>query len=119
MTQTDIPTSAMEPFNAGRAAFRLLFDFGVMLSCFSSSANKRVLDFGAGTGWISEFLSRSGYEVYAIDIDEGSPASIQSRILADRRLNPMTITIVRANGMALPFPNGFFRIYVVSTRFII
>src|SRR5687767_1640162 len=79
MTQTDIPLSAMEPFNVGRSSFRLLFDFGVMLSCFSSAPKKRVLDFGAGTGWISEFLARLGYEVYAIDVDRGTPGAGHSR----------------------------------------
>ncbi len=108
MAQADIPISAMEPFNVGRSTFRLLFDFGVMLSCFSNSTNKRVLDFGAGTGWISEFLARLGYDVYAIDIDEGMPASIQARALADRRLDLKSITMVNGSGMKLPFPNGFF-----------
>ena|SRR5688572_20508126 len=106
MTQTDIPLSAMKPFNVGRSSFRLLFDFGVMLSCFSSAHNKRVLDFGAGTGWISEFLARLGYEVYAIDVDRGTPAAIRSRVLADRRLNLKSITTVIGSGMSLPFPDG-------------
>lgn len=108
MTQTDVPISAMEPFNVGRSTFRLLFDFGVMVSCFSSSPNKRVLDFGAGTGWISEFLARLGYEVYSIDVDTGMPASIRARAFADRRLDRMSITAVIGSGMDLPFPDGFF-----------
>ncbi len=108
MAEPEIPTSAMEPFNVGRSTFRLLFDFGVMLSCFSSSPNKRVLDFGAGTGWISEFLARLGYEVYALDIDKGMPASIHARASADRRLASTSITPVTGSGMNLPFPNGFF-----------
>ena len=109
MKQTDIPISAMEPFNVGRSTFRLLFDFGVMLSCFSASSNKRVLDFGAGTGWISEFLARLGYEVYAIDIDDDvMPASIRSRVLADRRLDLTSITAVIGSGMDLPFPDELF-----------
>jgi glycosyltransferase involved in cell wall biosynthesis/SAM-dependent methyltransferase len=109
MTQIDIPKWALEPFNVGRSTFRLFFDFGVMLSCFSSSPNKRVLDFGAGTGWLSEFLARMGYEVYAIDVDaDVMPSSIRLRVLADHRLNLKSITPVIGSGMDLPFPNGFF-----------
>lgn len=108
MMHTGVPISAMEPFNVGRSTFRLFFDFGVMLSCFSPSPNKRVLDFGAGKGWISEFLARLGYEVYAIDIDTDMPASIRSRMVADRRLDGMSITAVIGSGMDLPFPSEFF-----------
>ena len=108
MTDTGIPLSAMEPFNVGRSAYRLFFDFGVLLKCFSDSPNKRVLDFGAGTGWISEFLARLGYEVYSIDIDKGMPGSIRFRLSADKRLNSAVIQPVIGSGMALPFPDGFF-----------
>jgi hypothetical protein len=58
-----------EPFCVGRDAARLLFDFAVMLSAFGDHENNRVLDFRCGTGWVSEFLCRAGFEVTGIDID--------------------------------------------------
>ena len=67
----DFPPSTIEPFDVGRSAYRFLFDFGVMLSRFSPSPNKRVLDLSAGTGWISVFLNRMGYEAYSFDFGLG------------------------------------------------
>ena len=67
----DFLPPTIEPFTVGRSAYRLLFDFGGMLSSFSSSPNNRVLDLSAGTGWISVFLNRMGYEAYSFDFGLG------------------------------------------------
>ena len=61
--------STTEPFTAGRATPRLLFDFGVMASLMNPQLfHKPVLDFGAGTGWVSEFCVRMGLPTVAFDI---------------------------------------------------
>src|SRR5207302_9926201 len=79
--------NANEPFDQGRAAWRLFFDFGALLSCFREPAtNKRVLDFACGTGWLSEWLNRMGYDVYALDVDAASRSALELRARFDRRL---------------------------------
>jgi hypothetical protein len=117
MMQTDIPAPATEPFNAGRSTF-LLFDFGVMLSSY------RLLRINGCRFWSRyrldlRILARLGYEVCAIDVDEGMPASIRSRALADRRLNPKALQPLEAVAWICPFLMVSFHIYAVSIHFII
>jgi SAM-dependent methyltransferase len=98
-----------EPFGQGRSAYRLIFDFGAMLSCFREDlSNRRVLDFCAGTGWISEWLARLGYQVSGVDINEDTGNMMQLRAHADVRVNPAQLDFKCADGHALPFEDGAF-----------
>ena len=77
-----------EPFSSGRETSRMLFDFAVMLSCIKKDPNNnKVLDFACGTGWISEFLNRFGFDVYGFDISTGAIEIAKNRVLADKRIN--------------------------------
>ncbi len=96
-----------EPFRAERAAPRMLFDFSAMAACMSAS-RAPVLDFGAGSGWISELVARMGYDVVAYDIHEDIERCVQLRLDADRRLARNAITAVRGSGLRLPFANRHF-----------
>ena len=61
LTASILTPTVTEPFTAGRAASRLLFDFSVMSSLLKPSVLEvPILDFGAGTGWVSEFCARMG-----------------------------------------------------------
>ena len=76
-----------EPFTAGRAASRLLFDFGVMVSLMDQSiSHKPVLDFGAGAGWVSEFCVRMGFRTVAFDIHGDLKACLTNRVQANSRI---------------------------------
>jgi ubiquinone/menaquinone biosynthesis C-methylase UbiE len=99
-----------EPFaRGGRQAARLVFDFGAMLSCFCPDfPNRRVLDFCAGTGWISEWLNRLGYQVTAIDINADGANCLRLRAELDGRVDPANIEFQHADGHALPFEDGRF-----------
>lgn len=98
-----------EPFDAGRSAFRLLFDFGIMLSCFRDGLeNKQVLDFGAGTAWVAEWLNRIGYEVTAFDINKDLPRIGQMRVASDKRVNPNAIHFRCGDGHQMPFASESF-----------
>jgi len=97
-----------EPFGVGRAATRLLFDFAVMLSVLGDHENNRVLDFGCGSGWISEFLCRSGFDVTGVDIDANAEQIFAKRQQADKRIIPSHIRFRRADGHCLPFNDGTF-----------
>jgi ubiquinone/menaquinone biosynthesis C-methylase UbiE len=97
-----------EPFGVGRDAARLLFDFAVMLSAFGAQENNRVLDFGCGTGWISEFLCRSGFDVTGVDIDANAREVFSQRLQADRRLTPTRFRFLHGDGHRLPFNDSTF-----------
>ena len=73
-----------EPFNAGCATPRLLFDFGVMASLIKPTARDYpVLDFGAGIGWVTEFCARMGLQAVAFDIHNDLMACLESGVEAN------------------------------------
>lgn len=47
---------------------RLIHDFAVMLACLAPKPGDRVLDLGAGSCWVSEWLGRFGIRTVSIDI---------------------------------------------------
>jgi hypothetical protein len=66
-TPQDVKHFAQEPFSAGRATGRLLFDFGVMASALKQDLLEHpILDFGSGTTWVSEFLCTDGVQYRVI-----------------------------------------------------
>jgi hypothetical protein len=68
LTQEAVDQLVTEPFAAGRAVPRLLFDFAVMMAATKPSIlDAPILDFGAGTGWISEFCARMGFKSVSFD----------------------------------------------------
>jgi len=76
-----------EPFTAVRAAPRLIFDFGAMVSLLKSTElNRPVLDFGAGSGWISELCVRMGLQTVAFDIHGDLKGCLENRARADARI---------------------------------
>ena len=96
-----------EPFRVGRADFRLVFDFSIMISCFKEDLeNKKIIDFGTGSGWIAEWLNRMGFEVTAVDIERGSTHHCRMRSSFDRRINPESLNCSCADGHRLPFRTG-------------
>lgn len=103
-----IPTIT-EPFTAGRAAPRLLFDFGVMASLLKPSVlDQPVLDFGAGTGWVSEFVARMGLQTVAFDIHGDLQACLEGRAKADNRIDPGLMSFAHGDGHATLFEPGAF-----------
>jgi ubiquinone/menaquinone biosynthesis C-methylase UbiE len=80
-----------------------------MFSCLKDRPdNLKVLDFGAGTGWISEWLNRMGYEVTAFDINEDLPRIGQMRVECDKRVNPDQIHFQCGDGHNMPFEDNTF-----------
>jgi len=97
-----------EPFGVGRNAGRLLFDFAAMLSAFADHDNNHVLDFGCGTGWISEFLCRAGFDVTGVDINTNSEEIFGKRLQTDKRITPSRFRFRHADGHRLSFNDGTF-----------
>jgi SAM-dependent methyltransferase len=108
-TQEVVDQLVTEPFAAGRAVPRLLFDFAVMMAATKPSVlDAPILDFGAGTGWISEFCARMGFESVSFDIHADLERCLHSRIQSDRRIDPNLLSFVQGDGHAMPFESGMF-----------
>jgi SAM-dependent methyltransferase len=87
----------------------MVHDFGAMLACFQASPpNQRVLDFCGGSGWISEWLNRMGYEVSAIDLNADAGNAMRLRAECDTRVNGDALSFVAGDAHTLPFSDGFF-----------
>ena len=105
----NITPTVTEPFTAGRAAPRLLFDFSVMASLLKPSVlDWPILDFGAGTGWISEFCARIGFQSVAFDIHGDLQACLENRAQADCRIDRHLLGFAHGDGHAMPFDPGVF-----------
>ena len=104
-----ITPTATEPFSADRAAPRLLFDFAMMASLLKSSALEwPILDFGAGSGWVSEFCARMGLQTVAFDIHGDLQACLENRAQADCRIDWRLLSFAHGDGHAMPFESGVF-----------
>jgi SAM-dependent methyltransferase len=99
----------IEPFGTGRSAARLLYDFAVMASLMNPAmADRPVLDFGAGSGWISEFCARMGLQVVAFDIHGDLQACLEGRVGADRRIDPGKLSYTHGDGHSMVFDAATF-----------
>ena len=106
---TKINPTVTEPFTAGRATPRLLFDFSVMASLLKPDIlESPILDFGAGTGWVSEFCARMGFQSVAFDIHGDLQACLENRAQADCRINESLLNFAHGDGHAMPFESGAF-----------
>jgi SAM-dependent methyltransferase len=61
-----------KPFSSTAEAPALLINFATMLQGLRLVPGHRVLDFGAGTGWTSRFLTQLGCEVILLDVSESA-----------------------------------------------
>lgn len=97
------PIHTLEPFEAGRSVGRLISDVGAMLSLLApEQLSQPILDYGAGTGWISEFCVRMGFDVVSLDIQEDLGPCLAARAEADLRVDPSKIRYAVADGHAMP-----------------
>jgi len=98
-----------DPFQTGRNATRLLFDFSIATSFLKFDIpNKKILDFACGTGWTAEFLNKLGFDVYGFDIDKEVIKLANDRYNYDQRINPNTLHFSYGDGHDLPFESNLF-----------
>jgi ubiquinone/menaquinone biosynthesis C-methylase UbiE len=98
-----------EPFIAGRDTGRLLHDLGLMISLLNPAMTSLpILDFGAGSCWITETIARMGHRVTAFDIHTDLAGCIDGRVDADRRIDRSLITHATGDGHAMPFAAASF-----------
>ena len=98
-----------EPFEVPRSVTRLLFDFAVMVTCLNGRlSDAPILDFGAGSGWMTELLARMGRRVVAFDIHGDLEGCLQHRIDADLRIRPVLVSYQHGDAHAMPFAERSF-----------
>ena len=106
---SSITPTVTEPFTAGRSAPRLLFDFSVMVSLLKPTVLEQpILDFGAGTGWVSEFCARMGFQTVAFDIHGDLQVCLENRAQADSRIDGRLLSFAHGDGHVMPFESGIF-----------
>lgn len=109
MNKLVLSPTITEPFTAGRSASRLLFDFSVMASLLNpANFEYPILDFGAGSGWISEFCVWMGLQTLAFDIHGDLQACLDYRAQADSRIDQSLLSFEHGDGHAMPFESGVF-----------
>jgi ubiquinone/menaquinone biosynthesis C-methylase UbiE len=67
-----------------------------------------ILDFGAGTGWMSEFCARLGLQTVAFDIHGDLQACLENRVQADFRIDMSLLSFAHGDGHSMPFESGVF-----------
>ena len=88
--------------------FRYLFYFMVVAKSLGLRPGDEVLDFGAGSCYVSELLNRFGYMTVALDIDQEVLAIGRERLTLDPRCHSERARFVTGDGMGLPFKDASF-----------
>jgi SAM-dependent methyltransferase len=98
-----------EPFGVPRTTGRLLFDFAAMASLLKADQLAHpVLDFGAGSGWISEMCAKMGLSVVAFDIHGDLENCLALRARSDARLDSSLLRFAHGDGHDMPFDTSYF-----------
>jgi ubiquinone/menaquinone biosynthesis C-methylase UbiE/glycosyltransferase involved in cell wall biosynthesis len=95
-------------FNNHDVGFRYLFDLMVVAKSLDLRPGAEVLDFAAGSCYVSELLNRLGYFTVAYDLDADILAIGRERFTLDPRCDPDRTRFVVGDGSCLPFPDESF-----------
>ena len=95
-----------KPFCGIEMAPTILYRFAILLASLDLGFH-RVLDFGAGSCWVSSHLNRMGCRTVALDVSETALRLGQQAFACDRRqrmeLRPQFVVY---DGVTLPFADG-------------
>jgi ubiquinone/menaquinone biosynthesis C-methylase UbiE/glycosyltransferase involved in cell wall biosynthesis len=95
-------------FNNHDIGFRYLFDLIVIAKSLDLRPGAEVLDFAAGSCFVSEFLNRLGYLTVAYDLDSEILPIGRERLALDSRCDPGRTRFVVGEGTCLPFHDESF-----------
>jgi len=115
---TDDAAVANMPFSDLRGAPTEVYRLGLVLAALKSGPRDEVLDFGAGTCWLSAILNRMGLKTVALDV---SPAALEigrrSFALDARQRPDLEPEFCTYDGRTLPFDDARFDAVVSYAAF--
>jgi len=98
-----------KPFTSPREMAESLYRFSVLVAGMDVNATDLIMDFGAGTCWVSLLLSRAGIHSVAVDVSATAleiGRKIFESIPPDQRGVPPRFVVY--DGHRLPFEDGYF-----------
>lgn len=99
---------ARKPFAGVEEAGELCAGIGALLPGLRLFSGARVLDFGAGTCWLSKILALLGCEVVAVDVS-GTALDIGRQLMQRDTIGAkLRVDYVRLDSASLPFPKASF-----------
>lgn len=99
---------AKKPFAEPAEAAELCGGFAALLPDLMLFPGARVLDFGAGTCWMSRLLALLGCEVTAVDVSRKALEVGEQLIRSDPHSEQLKVQFVTLSGPDLPFSDGTF-----------
>lgn len=97
-----------KPFMSDAEAAEICAGLGVLLPHLHLFAGVRVLDFGAGTCWLSRALALLGCEVTALDVSQHALDLGRRLIQSDPLAANMRVSFVKLDSERLPFDDSVF-----------
>lgn len=109
ISMTSFSEEVREPFNQPRSSGRIFHDFSFLILLMNQEKlNEPVLDFAAGSAWVSEFLVLMGFECVAFDIHPNLENIRKQRIESNPKLNKEKFHVKQGDGHEMPFENSTF-----------
>ena len=99
---------ARKPFAAPAEAAELCAGLATLLPNLLLFSGARVLDFGAGTCWMTRLLALLGCDVTAVDVSRKALEVGERLIRSDALANQLKVSFVPLGGPELPFADGTF-----------
>lgn len=88
---------------------RFIFDFSVIALSLELPPNSLILDFAAGSCWVSEWLHQLGFRTISFDVSLTNLKYGKERFSGNnRKYSEFSYYFVCADGEKLPFRNGMF-----------
>ncbi len=107
-----------KPFDDLRSAPLHLYRLGLVLDALDLGVRDEVLDFGAGTCWVSRLLNRMGLKTVSLDISQSAVDLGADGFRADPRVNwDLDPEFLTYRGKELPFEDGRFETVVSYDAF--
>jgi SAM-dependent methyltransferase len=92
-----------------KTGLRYIMDFSVLVQALDCRVGDLVLDYAAGSGWVTEWLNRLGFKVVSLEISEDLLQVGRERLSCDTRAETQfPVHFVAGDCEHLPFEDGVF-----------
>ncbi len=95
-----------KPFSNPRECAEIFQQLGRLFAGLRLSPGMRVLDFGCGTCWMTEFLNKMGMHVVGLDVSQTALDIGRQMLAMDQRINPdLAIELLAYDSHHIPLEN--------------